>query len=76
MKKEAGIINQACKMAFFVGFEKYKAIAQTYLPTDVIKLLQTDCIDERLLAIVVDSMKKFARMAYYSIEPNKVHAAV
>ena len=63
-------------MAFFTNFERYKAMAWTYLPVDVIELLQVDCIDERLLAVVADSAEKFARAARYSTEPNKVYAAV
>ena len=46
------------------------------LPADVIEILQADCIDERLLAVVADSVEKFVRAACYFAEPNKVHTTI
>ena len=75
-KKEAKIINQACRMTFSVGFERCKRMVQAHLSAKIIGLLQADVVDESLIAIAADSMKKFVRTSHHSTEANKINVAI
>ena len=75
-KNEAKIIIQACKMAFFVVFEKYKTIIRVHCPSNHVEPLQTDYLDESLLAIAADSAERFAKASHFPREVSKINAAI
>ena len=51
-------------------------MVRTYLPVDSVGLLQTDVVDESLIAIAADTTEKFIRASYHSIKANKINMAV
>ena len=74
-EREADVINQACKIAFSMGFKRCKIIAQAYLPADSVELLQVNFLDESLKVVTANSVEKFTRASRYSAKANKVDAA-
>ena len=51
-------------------------MVQAHFFANSIGLLQVDIVDESLIAIAVDSVKKFARTSCHSIEANKISVAI
>ena len=49
---------------------------RAHIPTDSIKLLQADLLDENLLAVMAVSAEKFTRASRYSVEANKINMTV
>ena len=51
-------------------------MVRVHLPTDSIGLLQANIVDKSLIAIAVDSTKKFIRASRHSAEVNKINVAI
>ena len=69
------IINQACKIAFSIGFERCKIMAQVHLPADSTELLQANFSNESLKVVTKDSTRRFAKIYHGIVEINKVDTA-
>ena len=75
-KGGAKVIAQACKAAFFAGFERCKSFAQVHLPPDFIQQLRIDCLDEDLQAVLFDNLLRFTMTSYFLDEMDKTDAVV
>ena len=74
-KNRAKIIIQAYKVAFFVDFEKCRTIIQAHFSSNPVPL-QTDCLDESLLAVAVDSVDIFVSVSHFPIEVSNIDVAI
>lgn len=72
----AKAIVEACKMGFFIDFEKYKQMTWAFFPNNSIEVLKTNPSNQNLKAIVDDRVRTFFKISQWLPPATKVHVAI